>query len=161
MGVEGSGSNWLFLSSLYQLQFITFFIYTKISDYSLYQLQSVTIYHFQYLHKDFKFQLISVTISYNLLLSSFTQRFQKLIYLHLFTNCFLKISPRLSLLIQFSRSEIFVHKSLHWALFHVWFQNTFELYLLHLFTVFHSTICPLIWRKVQSETLHAITICLV
>ena len=30
-------------------------------------------------------------------------------------------------------SEIFVHKALHWALYHMWFQNTFELYdsLLH------------------------------
>ena len=25
-------------------------------------------------------------------------------------------------------NKVFVHKTLHWALYHVWFQNIFELY---------------------------------
>ena len=38
-----------------------------------------------------------------------TQRFQKLTYLHLFTDCFMKISPQSLVRILF---EIFVHKAL-------------------------------------------------
>ena len=52
-------------------------------------------------------------------------------YLHLFTDCFMKISPLSSKLIQFCTdkltSEIIVHKALQWALYHVWFQYIAEL----------------------------------
>ena len=48
-------------------------------------------------------------------------RLQKLIYLYLFTDCFMQISLQ-------SSEQIIDHKALHWALYHVWFQDKSELY---------------------------------
>ena len=50
------------------------------------------------------------------------QRFQNLFYLHLFTELF---HENLSSTARWNTD--FVHKALHWALYHVWFQNIFEL----------------------------------
>ena len=67
-----------------------------------------------------------------------TERFQKLIYLHLFTDCFHEnfssiVGNKYSCL--FSTIHLpywciklsFVHKALHWTLYHVLFRNTVEL----------------------------------
>ena len=65
----------------------------------------------------------------------------KLIYLHLFTDCFMKISLQPSEQIQLT-SAISVHKALHWALYHVWFQNTFELYAYFTSCIPMLVFCP-------------------
>ena len=49
---------------------------------------------------------------------------------NLFVPAIEEKSSRNSLLINADKliSEIFVHEALHWALYHMWFQKTFELY---------------------------------
>ena len=72
----------------------------------------------------------------------YTQSFYKLIYLHLFKLFYYIlfiyfIYPKgLFILIKLN-AEISVHKALHWALYHVWFQNIVESYLfIYLFISF-------------------------
>ena len=61
-----------------------------------------------------------------------SQRLQKLIYLHLSTDCFMRISLQfmglqtVSWRFLFNQQDVcivFAHKTLHWALYHMWFQK--------------------------------------
>ena len=58
-----------------------------------------------------------------------SQRLQKLIYLHLPTECFMKISLQSTANANKLTYVLSVHKAPHWAHYHVWFKNKSELYL--------------------------------
>ena len=75
-----------------------------------------------------------------------TQRLQNIIYVHLSTDCFMNTSLQSTVLFD-----------LHWALYHVWFQNKSELYLEILemleVSVFTSVITNIVFDKSTVNTI--------